>query len=172
MKSTLNRAGQILPIQTEDPRVKQITKAIALSQRRPDALIQILHKVQDLYGHLPLNMIVHVSRELRVPPSRVYGVATFYHYFSLKPKGEHNVMVCTGTACYVKGAQKILDQIEASFGVKPGETTGDNKLGLQCARCIGACGLAPAVVIDNDIHAKVNPSDIEGLVKNRMGAKT
>lgn len=154
----------------DDPRVKQITKAIEQSGRRPDSLIQILHKVQDIFGYLPLSLIVQVSRELRVPPSRVYGVATFYHYFSLKPKGEHSLMVCTGTACYVKGAQKILDQIEKSFGVKAGEVTPDNKLGVQCARCIGACGLAPAVVLDNEILAKVNAPDIESLVKKHIGA--
>jgi len=168
----LNRAHQITEVASDDPRVKQIKKSIDNNHRRPDSLIQILHVAQDLYGFLPLPIISLVAKELRVPPSRIFGVATFYHYFSLKPKGEHNVMVCTGTACYVKGAQKILDQIGAEFGIKQGETTKDNKLGLQSARCIGACGLAPAVVMDNQILAKVDPAEIGSLIKKGLGANS
>ena len=168
--STLIKKSQIKEIPKADSRIKQVLKAIDGHKRKPDALIQILHLVQDLYGYLPLGALKLVADELRISPSRVYGVVTFYHYFSLKPKGEHTCLVCTGTACYVKGAQKIIDEISKQFGIKPGETTPDNKLGFQTARCIGSCGLAPAVVVDNDILAKVNPDEAGALIKARLGA--
>ncbi len=163
--------AQVVDVPESDPRVKQMLKVIKNYQKRPDALVQVLHAVQDTFGYLPMNLIRVVSKELHIPPSRVFGVVTFYYYFSLKPKGEHNCLVCTGTACYVKGAQKIIDQISASFGVKDGQTTPDNKLGLQTARCIGCCGLAPAVVLDNEILPRTDPAQITGLINARLGAK-
>ncbi len=169
--AALNRASDIKEYPKTDPRVKRIEKTIATYQRRPDAIIQILHNIQDIFGYLPLGLIRLVARELRIAPSKVYGVATFYHYFSLKPKGEHTCLVCTGTACYVKGAQKLIDQIGLVFGIKPGETTKDNKLGLETARCLGACGLAPAVVVDNEIVAKVEPVKLAEAVRARLDTK-
>ncbi len=151
-----------------DPRTKLILAKIKKENFRPDALIEILHTAQNVYGYLPMNVLAFITRQLRVPPSRVYSTVTFYHFFSLKSKGEHTCLVCTGTACYVKGALAILGEIEKGFKVKPGEVTPDNKFGLQTARCIGSCGLAPAVVIDDEVVAKVNPSEI----RNRITAKT
>ncbi len=171
MPEVLSKTSQSIQASREDPRVKRILKTMESYQKRSDALIQVLHYVQDVYGHLPLALLALVSEEMGVPPSRVYGVATFYHYFSLKPKGEHTCLVCTGTACYVKGAQRLIDQIEKEFDVKPGETTPDNRLGLQTARCLGACGLAPAVVVDSDIHAKVEPSSVGGILRSRLEAQ-
>jgi len=121
-----------------------------------------------MYGYLPIHVIRFVAAELKVSPSRAYGVATFYHFFSLKPKGEHNCLVCTGTACYVKGAQALIEQIEGDFNVKAGGCTPDNKLGLQTARCIGACGLAPAVTFDEEILPKVKREEIAGLLRARL----
>lgn len=154
-----------------DPRVKLIVAKMKKEQYRPDALIEILHTAQNAYGYLPMSVLAFITRELRVPPSRVYSTVTFYHFFSLKSKGEHTCLVCTGTACYVKGAQGILDSIEKNFHLKPGAVTPDNKLGLQVARCIGACGLAPAVVIDDEVMAKVNACDIEGKISAKTGVK-
>ena len=153
----------------DDPRLKLISAAIKKEEARPDSLIQILHTAQTAYGYLPMNVVEYITKELRLPPSRVYGVVTFYHFFSLKPKGEHTCMVCTGTACYVKGAQSILDEIKKDFSLKPGEVTPDNKLGLQIARCLGACGLAPAAVIDESILARVKPEEISGLIRAKIG---
>ena len=167
--SPIVKKQQIQSISRTDPRVKQVLKVIDTYKRKHDSVIQVLHVVQDLYGYLPLGLIKLVAEELQMASSRIYGVVTFYHYFSLKPKGEHTCLVCTGTACYVKGAQKILDQVTKDFGIKPGETTSDNKLGLQTARCIGSCGLAPAVVLDNDILAKVTPDQVSQLIKGKMG---
>jgi len=153
----------------DDPRTKLLMSTLKKEGTRPDALIQVLHTAQNLYGYLPMNVIRSITHELRLPPSRVYGVVTFYHFFSLKQKGDHNCLVCTGTACYVKGAEKILDEINKKYSLKAGEVTADNKLGLQTARCIGACGLAPAVVIDDNIIAKVKPEEIVGIIRSRIG---
>jgi bidirectional [NiFe] hydrogenase diaphorase subunit len=170
MPVTLNRASQIKDVAAGDPRVTKVQQAIKTYQRRPDALIQILHTAQDLYGYLPLNIIKYVAKELKLPPSKVYGVVTFYHFFSLKPKGEHQVVVCTGTACFVKGAQKILDELSRGFSIKIGQTTADGKISVDQARCIGACGLAPAVILDNDVLAKVDATKIIEQVKSKLGA--
>jgi bidirectional [NiFe] hydrogenase diaphorase subunit len=143
-----------------DPRVKLIGAKIKKGNYRPDSLIEILHTAQNAYGYLPMNVLRHITRELRLPPSRVFSTVTFYHFFSLKSRGDHTCLVCTGTACYVKGAQHILNEIEKHFALKPGQVTADNKLGVQVARCIGACGLAPAVVLDDEVQAKANAEDI------------
>ncbi len=152
-----------------DPRVKLILAKIKKENYRQDALIEILHAAQNAYGYLPLNVLAFITKELKVPPSRVYSTVTFYHFFSLKSKGEHTCLVCTGTACYVKGAQALLDEIENKFHIKPGEVTAGNKLGVQTARCIGACGLAPAVVIDDEVKAKVTTAEIHNMITAKTG---
>ena len=152
-----------------DPRVKLILAKMKKESYKPDALIEILHTAQGAYGYLPLNVLVFVSKELKVPPSRVYSTVTFYHFFSLKPKGEHTCVVCTGTACYVKGAQGIIDELQREFSILPGQVTANNQLGIQQARCIGACGLAPAVVVDDEVVAKANPQDIKNKLLSKMG---
>jgi len=121
---------------------------------RQDALIEVLHKAQELFGCLDDDLLLFVSSKLKLPPSRVYGVATFYHFFTLKPQGLHTCVVCMGTACYVKGADKILAAVQEETRIKPGETTPDNRVSLLTARCIGACGIAPAVVYDGRVTAR------------------
>jgi bidirectional [NiFe] hydrogenase diaphorase subunit len=120
-------------------------------QYQQDALIEILHKCQELFGYLENDLLLYIAHSLKLPPSRVYGVATFYHLFSLAPKGAHTCVVCTGTACYVKGSQSILANLEKSTHIHPGETTPNNELSLLTARCLGACGIAPAVVFDGKV---------------------
>jgi bidirectional [NiFe] hydrogenase diaphorase subunit len=127
---------------------------------RPDALIEVLHKAQELFDYLPPGVLLHVARGLRLPPSRVYGVVTFYHLFSLRPPGEHTCVVCTGTACFVKGAERLLAAAEGLAHVRAGETTPDGKLSLGTARCIGACGLAPVVVYDQAAAPGQTPEDV------------
>jgi len=156
-------------IRRADVRYKRISAAITKHGRRPDALIEILHKVQDSFGYLPMDAMRFVAREMRVPPSRVYGVATFYHFFSLKPRGEHNCVICTGTACHVRGAQAIVQEIQQALDLRPGQTSPDGKLGIQVARCIGCCGLAPAVVLDDQVLAKVNPKDLVATLRTHLG---
>ena len=116
-----------------------------------NALIEALHTVQESFGYLDTDALRYVATSLRVPLSQAYGVATFYHFFSLKPPGAHTCVVCTGTACYIKGAAKLLQAIEQKFAVRPGETTPDGRLSLVTARFLGSCGLAPVGVFDQQI---------------------
>ncbi len=151
-----------------DPRVKLIAAKIKKENYKPDALIEILHTAQNAYGYLPVNVLKYITKALRLPPSRVFSTVTFYHFFSLKSKGDHTCLVCTGTACYVKGAQAILNELENEFHLTAGQVSADNKLGIQVARCIGACGLAPAVVIDDEVQAKMKPENIISTLKAKM----
>jgi bidirectional [NiFe] hydrogenase diaphorase subunit len=169
MKAAMNRAAAVRPVDRADLRIKKVYGIMHKHRFRPDALIEVLHTVEDAFGYLPLEVMAFVAHELRVPPSRVYGVATFYHFFSLKPKGEHNCLVCTGTACHVRGAQGLLAQIERHLGLRPGETSPDGKLGLQTARCLGCCGLAPAAVLDGEVLARAAPDDIVDRIRQKMG---
>jgi bidirectional [NiFe] hydrogenase diaphorase subunit len=157
-----------LDLSNKDPRIKLISAKIKKEKFKADALIEILHTAQNAYGYLPMNVLKYITKELHLPPSRVFSTVSFYHFFSLKSKGEHTCLVCTGTACYVKGAQLILNEIEKNFSLKAGQVTADNKLGVQVARCIGACGLAPAVVLDDEVQAKVSAGDIIHKIKDKI----
>lgn len=127
-------------------------------------LIETLHTVQETFGYLDLDALRYVAASLMVPLSRAYGVATFYHFFSLKPAGEHTCVVCTGTACYIKGAGQLLDTLKKELGVNPGQTTADGKVSVLGARCLGSCGLAPAVVYDREVSGKVTPQALRQRV--------
>jgi bidirectional [NiFe] hydrogenase diaphorase subunit len=151
-----------------DKRYKILQTTMKRHQHQSDALIEVLHKAQELFGYLDTPQLKFVAHGLRIPPSRVYGVATFYHFFQLKPKGEHTCVVCMGTACYVKGADKVLAGIETQAGVKAGETTPDNQVSVLTARCIGACGIAPAVVYDGTVTARQEVSDAQARIKTWM----
>jgi bidirectional [NiFe] hydrogenase diaphorase subunit len=149
-----------------DRRWKVVDARMRRLGHRPDAVIEVLHTVQDAFGYLDPESMAYVSAALHVPPSRLYGVATFYSYFVLKPQGEHTCVVCTGTACYINGASRILERIEDRLGITAGETTPDDKLSLLTAHCIGACSIAPAVVVDERIRGRVDPGEIaEELAK-------
>jgi bidirectional [NiFe] hydrogenase diaphorase subunit len=134
-----------------DKRFKILEAHMKKHQFRHDALIEVLHKAQELFGYLEDDLLLFISHRLKLPASRVYGVATFYHFFTLKPQGAHTCVVCMGTACYVRGADKLIQSIQEELKIKPGETTPDNQLSLLTARCIGACGIAPAVVYDGTV---------------------
>jgi bidirectional [NiFe] hydrogenase diaphorase subunit len=149
-----------------DKRFKILEVHMKKQQFRQDALIEVLHKAQELFGYLEDDVLLFVAHHLKLPPSRVYGVATFYHFFTLKPQGEHTCVVCLGTACYVKGADKVVAAIENLIQIKPGETTPDNKVSLLTARCIGACGIAPAVTYDGHVAPKQSPDDALARVKS------
>ena len=133
------------------------------------ALISLLSDIQDRYHYLPHSVLVLLSETLDIPLSQIYSVATFYNAFSLKPRGAHIVRVCMGTACYVKGADKVLASIEQSAKIKAGETTPDNQLSLLTARCIGACGIAPAVVYDGTVTPRQTPESALEHVKGWIG---
>src|SRR5664279_768964 len=146
-----NRLPGILEHASGDKRFKILEAHIKKHQFKQDALIEVLHKAQELFGYLEDDLLLFVAYRLKLPASRVYGVATFYHFFTLKPQGAHTCVVCLGTACYVKGAAKILGAIEEFAKIKSGETTADKELSLLTVRCIGACGIAPAVVYDGNV---------------------
>jgi len=151
MESVLDPKGE----SAEDPRWRLVNRAIRLHGGAPDSLIETLHAVQEHFGYLDRDALKYVANTLQVPLSMVYGVATFYHYFTLKPSGEHTCVVCQGTACYIGGASNILKQINKNTGIDPGETTGDGKLSLLSARCLGSCSLAPVVVFDGQVAGRM-----------------
>ncbi len=153
------------PGQNVDKRFKVIDITMKRNHYRQDALIEILHKAQEVFGYLETDILEYVAHSLKLPLSRVYGVATFYHLFSLKPSGKHTCVVCLGTACYVKGSDKVLAALQQELGIKSGETTSDNKVSLLSARCLGACGIAPAVVFDGEVAGKQMPENVLEKIK-------
>jgi len=144
----------------DDKRWRIVETRMRRLGNRPDALIEALHSAQEAFGFLDDDALRYVSDSLSVPPSKVFGVATFYHHFTLKPHGEHTCVVCTGTACYINGAGDILASIREDLGIKPRETTADGKVSLLTARCLGACSLAPAAIVDGEVEGRVNPQEI------------
>lgn len=153
-----------------DPRYKGIDRVLKRQQYQQDALIEVLTSAQEAFGYLTEDVLIYTARQLKLPFSWVYGVATFYHFFSLKPLGEHNAIVCMGTACYVGKAADILDGLEKEFGVKAGTTTPDGKLTVTSTRCLGCCGLAPVVVLDQTVLGKESPGSAIAKVKARLAS--
>lgn len=145
---------------SDDKRWRIVQAAMRRNGFRRDALIETLHAVQESFGFLDEASLRYVARSLRAPMSHVYGVSTFYHFFSLKPAGEHTCVVCTGTACYIKGAPGLLEATQREFHIGDGETTEDGKVSILTARCLGSCGLAPAAVFDGHVVGKVNQEEI------------
>ncbi len=148
-----------------DRRFKMLEAAMKKHQYRADALLEVLHTAQELFGYLQEDLLMFIARSLKLPPSRVYGVATFYHFFTFTPKGAHTCVVCLGTACYVKGAAAVQAALEQDLGVRAGQTRADGKASISTARCLGACGLAPAVVFDGQVAANVTPAKAVEHVK-------
>ncbi len=140
-----------------DKRFKLIDRTLKRFQYQQDALIEVLHTAQEAFGFLSDDLLIYVAHQLKLPTSWVYGVATFYHFFSLKPQGEHNCIVCLGTACYVKQAADIVAALQKAYGIEPGQTTRDHQLSLNTARCLGSCGLAPVIVLDGNVIGRVTP---------------
>lgn len=149
----------------EDHRLRMVNRTMQLYRNESHALIETLHTVQESFGYLEEGVLKYVATTLRVPLSRVYAVATFYHSFTLKPPGEHTCVICRGTACYIGGSETILHDIGEKFGIAAGETTHDGKVSLLVARCLGSCGLAPAGVFDGEVTGKLS----RDLVLEKIG---
>lgn len=130
----------------------------------PGELITILHEAQHLQGYLPEEMQRLIASRLNIPASKVYGVVTFYTFFTMTPKGRHPISVCMGTACYVRGSEKLLDEFKRILGIDVGETTADGKFSLDCLRCVGACGLAPVVMIGEKVYGRLQAADIKNIL--------
>jgi bidirectional [NiFe] hydrogenase diaphorase subunit len=158
----------ILATPSDDKRWRIVQTTMRRHGFSSDALIEALHSTQQAFGYLDDDGLRYVAQSLHVPLSRVYGVATFYNLFTLKPQGEHTCVVCLGTACYIKGAPQILGAVEHTAGIHRGETTPDKRVSLMIARCLGTCGLAPAVVFDEEVAGKVEPEAAAQRIKEWM----
>ena len=154
----------------DDKRWRMVTATMRKNGYTPDALIETLHTVQSAFGYIDDTALRYVAYELHVPLSKVYGVATFYHAFTLKPEGRHRCILCQGTACYIKGSQPILQAVTRAYHISPGETTEDGEISLLTARCLGSCSLAPAAIMDEDVVGNLTPARtlavLEGWTKS------
>lgn len=144
---------------------KELFKVINEHRNDKGALMPILQQAQDIYGYLPKEVQVIISDEMDIPLEKIYGVATFYSQFSLYPKGKYQISVCLGTACYVKGSGDILDKFKELLGISSGECTPDGKFSLDACRCVGACGLAPVIMVNDEVYGRLTVDDVAGILK-------
>lgn len=151
-----------------DEQEKELKEVIARHKEQPGGLMPVLQEAQGIYGYLPVEVQTMIADGLGISLSEVYGVATFYSQFSLTPKGKHRVSVCLGTACYVKGSDKVLEAVEAHLGIKNGEYTPDGMFSIDSCRCVGACGLAPVMLVDEDVYGKVTPEQVPGILDSYL----
>jgi bidirectional [NiFe] hydrogenase diaphorase subunit len=154
-----------IELPSDDKRWKIVNGTMRRHGYSRNALIESLHTVQKSFGYLDRESLQFVAQSLRVPLSKAFGVATFYHFFSLKPPGEHSCVVCLGTACYIKGARQILTEVEKSLGVRPGETTPDGRVSVLTARCVGSCSFAPVALFDGEVAGKLTPREVESRLR-------
>ncbi len=146
---------------------EQEAKLKAVIEAKKDiqgCLMSVMQEAQGIYGYLPLEVQSMIAEGLGISVEEVYGIATFYAQFALSPKGKYNISVCLGTACYVKGAQKLIDRLVEVLGIQPGECTADGKFSLEACRCIGACGLAPVLTVNEDVYGRLTEKDIDGII--------
>ncbi len=144
--------------------ISKVDSIIKNHQNKQGALIPVLAACQEVVGYLPVELQEYIGHYLNIPSSDIYGVVTFYSYFSMVPKGRHRIKVCKGTACYVRGAGEIINRIQSGLNVKVGDVTEDRRFSLEVVRCLGACGLAPVVVVDDDTHGGVTPDTVLGII--------
>lgn len=144
---------------------KELEEYISTFEDKKSTLIIILHRAQEIFGYIPEEVQEFIAERIGVPVSKVYGVVSFYNFFSMVPKGKCPISVCIGTACYVRGAEKILEALQKELGIKLGQVTENGLFSLDSLRCVGACGLAPVMLIGKDVHGKVKPEDIKGIIE-------
>lgn len=145
--------------------IAKIKEICASFNKDPQELINVLHSCQEHFGYLPAEVQEVVSTELGVPIAKIYGVVTFYSFFTMTPKGKHPISICLGTACYVRGAEKVLDEFKKELGLQVGQVTKDGKFSLSSLRCVGACGLAPVVLVGDKTYGRVAPDDVKNILK-------
>lgn len=151
-----------------DERYSAIDRTMKQFKFEKDALLEVLNTAQESFGYLSEDLLIYISHQLKVPLSRVFGVATFYHMFTFSPLGEHNCIICTGTACHVKGSDRIVQALSETFEINPGDTTLDGLFSLTTARCLGTCGLAPVIVFDGQVRGKETPESVTKRVKETV----
>ena len=154
-----------LPFKGTPEQEAQLMKVIEAHKGEEGALMPVMQEAQEIYGYLPIEVQQMIAKGLSVPVEKVYGVATFYSQFALTPKGKYKISVCLGTACYVKGAQDVLDRIEQILGIGADECTEDGKFSIEACRCIGACGLAPVMTINEDVYGRLEKTDVDDILK-------
>jgi bidirectional [NiFe] hydrogenase diaphorase subunit len=154
-KKPLKSGQEVHP--SGDERYLAIDRTMRQFKYEKDSLLEVLNAAQEVFGYLSKDLLIYISTHLNVPMSQVYGVATFYHLFTFEPQGEHNCIICKGTACHVKGADRIIEALSEEFNINPGETTTDGLFSLTIARCLGSCGLAPVIVLDGQVYGKETP---------------
>ena len=148
----------------EEEKERAFEGVLAKYRDRPGATIPLLQEAQEIYGYLPQEVIRRIARELRQPVSRVFGVATFYAQFHLRPRGRHVIRVCQGTACHVKGSANVLEAVEEELGIRRGETTGDLRFTIEPVACLGCCGLAPVMMVDEDTHGRLTKDQVPRIL--------
>jgi NADP-reducing hydrogenase subunit HndA len=151
-------------LQEDKEKYAELQQTIDEFKDKEGPLMPIMHKAQEIFGHLPIEVQEYIAEALDIPLTDIYGVATFYSQFTLKPRGKYSIGVCMGTACYVKGSQKVLDALAKELDIAPGDTTEDYKFTLEATRCLGACGLAPVIMINDDVYGRLTESDIKGII--------
>ncbi len=157
MTNKAGAAGKNAPHPSGDERYKAIDLAMRKFKYEKDALLEVLNAAQETFGYLSRDILIYISNQLGVRMAQVYGVATFYHLFTFEPLGDHNCIICTGTACHVKGADRIIEALTDAFDIEPGKSTPDGVFSITTARCLGSCGLAPVVVFDGSVRGKETP---------------
>lgn len=153
-----------IKVKMKQEHVNEIKKICASYNNNPGELINILHETQSYIGYLPAEVQELVAEEIHIPTAKVYGVVSFYSFFTMTPKGKHPISVCMGTACYVRGAEKVLEEIQRLTHLQVGETDAEGKFSLASLRCVGACGLAPVVLIDEKVHGRMSPDAVEAIL--------
>jgi len=148
-----------------EEKYRQLREFIEDNREKRGFLIPALHKAQEVFGYLPAEVRAFVAEQMDIPVSTVIGVVTFYSFFRMNPVGRHTITVCMGTACYVRGAKKIMEAVEKTLGIKPGETTEDRRFSLGIQRCLGACGLAPVIMIDHDVHGRMTAKKLDQVLE-------
>ena len=154
-----------IPFKGTAEQKEKLDAVIAECKSDKSLLMHVMQEAQDIYGYLPYEVQVMIAEGMDVPLEKVYGVSTFYAQFALSPKGEYNISVCLGTACYVKGSQEVLDKISEIIGISEGECTSDGKFSLEACRCIGACGLAPVMTVNDEVYGKLTAKEIPDILK-------
>lgn len=152
-------------VKLKDSDIKKINDICASFNNDPGELINVLHKTQGEFGYLPAEVQEVVAEELNVSVAKVYGVVTFYSFFTMLPKGKHPISICTGTACYVRGAENVLEELKKELNIEVGETTPDGKFSISCLRCVGACGLAPVVTVGEKVYGRVAPEGVKEILE-------
>lgn len=157
--------SEMSDIKLDEGKLKKLEEYIDNLEEKEGCLINVLHEAQDIFGYLPKELQLFISRKLGLAAAKVFGVTTFYSFFTMEPRGKHVISVCMGTACFVKGAEKILNEFKTRLNIKDSNTSKDGMFTLDILRCVGACGLAPVVIVDGKVYGRVKVEDVEGIIK-------